>query len=91
MVHKPVRMDRETKIERSSYFLTAIIPVIRAMMLVGKVIPTVISHQRSSKESILSIKTSIKEMAIVVRNKAFNPTDHLPSVLFGINPSRLPN
>ena len=86
-MHKPKKMDKETKAERSLYFLTAIIPVIRAIMLVGKAVPTVISHQRSSKESILSIKTSTKEIAIVARNRAFNPTDHLPNVVCGINPT----
>ena len=85
-MHRPKKMDKETKTERSLYLLTAIIPVIRAIMLAGKAIPTVISHHRSSNESILSTSTSTQDVAIVVRNRAFNPTDHLPSVVFGINP-----
>jgi len=78
-------MERITKIERSLYLLTANNPVIKAMMLAGNETATVTSHQRSSKFSILSIKTSTQEVATAIKKKAFNPTDHLPSVVFGTN------
>jgi len=45
MVHKPMMMDRITKIERSLFFVTAIIPVKKAMMLAGNETATVTSHQ----------------------------------------------
>ena len=82
--HKPMKMDRETKTERSSCFLTANIPVIKAMMLAGNATPTVTSHQRLSKESIFSISTSTTEAAITIKKKAFSPTDHFPALVFGI-------
>ena len=77
-------MERLTKIERSLYLLTANNPVIKAMMLAGNETATVTSHQRLSKSSILSIKTSTQEVATAIKKKPFNPTDHLPSVVFGI-------
>ena len=45
IVHKPTRMDKLTKIERSLYFLTANIPLIKATMLAENTIGTVTSHQ----------------------------------------------
>ncbi len=45
MVQKPRTIEKITKIERSLYFLTAIIPVIKAVMLAGKVTATATSHQ----------------------------------------------
>ena len=78
-------MEKLTKRERSLYLLTANNPVIKAMMLAGNETATVTSHQRSSKLSILSTKTSTQEVTTAIRKKAFNPTDHLPSVVFGIN------
>ena len=44
-VHKPMMMERVTKIECSLFFLTAIIPVIKAMMLAGNATATATSHQ----------------------------------------------
>jgi hypothetical protein len=80
-----MRMDRKTKTERSLYFLTANIPVIKAMMLAVNATATVTFHQWSLKLSILSIKTSTQEVAIAIKKKAFNPTDHLPNLVFGID------
>ncbi len=79
----PMMMDKKTKTERSLYFLTANIPVIKATMLAGNATATVTSHQWSSKLSILNIKTSTQEMAIAIKKKVFNPTDHLPNLVFG--------
>lgn len=85
MVQKPMMIERITKIECSLYFLIAIIPVIKAMILAGKITATATSHQWSSKESIFSNSTDTIEAVIVIKKKAFNPTDHLPNLVFGIN------
>ena len=85
IVPKPMRMDKITETECSLFFLTANIPVIKAMILAGKATATVTSHQRSSKESILSISTKTIEAAIRTKKKALNPADHLPNLVFGIN------
>ena len=89
ITHNPKRMDRKTEIELSWYFLLAIIPMIKAMMLAGNVTPTVTSHQRSSKFSTLKIFTSMIEAIIAIRKKMFSPTDHLPNFVCGLSFIRL--
>ena len=83
ITHKPMRMDRKTKTERSLFFLTAIIPAIKAIMPAGNTIPTVTSHQRSSNESFFSTLTNTIEAAVISKKKVFSPTDHLPNRVFG--------
>jgi hypothetical protein len=76
-------MDRKTKTERSLFFLTDIIPVMKAMILTRIARGTVTSHQWSSKESILNTITRITEVPTTVEKKVFSPTDHLPRIVFG--------
>lgn len=85
MVHIPIMIERVTEIERSWFFLTAIIPKIKAIILAGNATAAVTSHQWLSKESIFSNSTDITDAAIAIKKNAFNPTDHFPSIVFGIN------
>jgi len=83
ITHKPIRMDRKTKTERSLFFLTALIPVKKAVISTSNATGTVKSHQRASKLRILSTSTRIIEVVINNKKNIFNPTDHLPSLVFG--------
>ncbi len=45
ITHKPVKMDRKTKTERSLFFLAALIPVKKAIISMRNAMGTVTSHQ----------------------------------------------
>ncbi|MDP2685027.1 MAG: hypothetical protein Q8P20_08405 [bacterium] len=72
-------MDTYTHTDRSLFFVTATIPVTNAINTIREAIAEVISHQVSLNERVLSTKTNTRETATIIRNKTFNPTDHLPN------------
>ena len=84
ITHKPRIIDRSTATELSWYFRLAIIPMMKAMMLAGKIMATVKSHQRSSKLRTRKTFTNKIETTTAVTKKRCNPNDHLPNVVFGI-------
>lgn len=83
-VHMPINTERYTTAERSLSFITAMMPVIKAMMLAGKETATVTSHQWSLKFSTFRIKTSTQEILTAIKKNAFSPTDHLPNLVVSI-------
>jgi len=84
MVRIPTKIEEKTKTERSLFFVTEIIPVTKAVISMRNETGTVTSHQWSSKLSILSTKTEITETLIIIRNRMFNPADHLPNFVLGL-------
>jgi len=83
-MHTPRNIEIQTKTERSLFFITAIMPVIKATMLVGNKTATATSHQWSLKLKTFKTKTNPQETPTAIKKKTFSPTDHLPNLVFGI-------
>ncbi len=77
-------MDEYTSADLSLYFITALIPVKKAIISMMNEIGTVTFHQVSSKESIPSTLTKTIEITITIKKKVFSPTDHFPSFVLGL-------
>ena len=78
-----IRIDRKTRKDRSLFFITAFIPMKKAIMLAENEKNTVTSHQWSSKDSILNTLTRMMEIITDIKKKVFSPTDHFPGMVFG--------